>query len=121
MMAKVGGVSAEFMGKGNCIINGHGNGVVSTDQLKSNGKVSGELHANLNRKEKMGDGVVTENGKTIVSSPNSLLLPLETENNNNVDSCFSSAIPGWYADAPPLWPGLLHLLLSPLFFFSFLF
>ena len=114
VMAKVnGGVSAEFMAKGNC--NGHGNGVVSTE-FKANGKVSGELHANLHRKEKMGDGVVLEHGNNIFSSFS--LLPFETENDSNGDACFSSEIPGWYADAPPLWPGLL-LLLSPFFYFLF--
>ena len=113
VMAKVSGVvSAVFMAKAN------GNGVASAE-FKANGNGSPEFHANLHRKETVGDGVMAEHGNTIVSSVS--LLPPETENSSNGDVCFSSAIPGWYADAPPLWPGLLllnscHLL----FFFSFL-
>ncbi|CBI15057.3 spermidine synthase 2 [Vitis vinifera] len=100
-MAKVSGVvSAVFMAKAN------GNGVASAE-FKANGNGSPEFHANLHRKETVGDGVMAEHGNTIVSSVS--LLPPETENSSNGDVCFSSAIPGWYADAPPLWPGEAHV------------
>ncbi|WKA08629.1 hypothetical protein VitviT2T_026334 [Vitis vinifera] len=84
----------------------NGNGVASAE-FKANGNGSPEFHANLHRKETVGDGVMAEHGNTIVSSVS--LLPPETENSSNGDVCFSSAIPGWYADAPPLWPGEAHV------------
>ncbi|XP_034673877.1 spermidine synthase 2-like [Vitis riparia] len=100
-MAKVSGVvSAVFMAKAN------GNGVASAE-FKANGNGSPEFHTNLHRKETVGDGVMAEHGNTIVSSVS--LLPPEAENSSNGDVCFSSAIPGWYADAPPLWPGEAHV------------
>lgn len=102
-MDKVNGtvVSSGFMTKEN------GRSVnASAELFQANGKGSADqcFRANLHRKETtVGEGVAASS-----SLPLSL-FQTDGQNNSNGDVCFSSEIPGWYADASPLWPGLLPL------------